>query len=142
MSEVAVMGERSYHQDRSLASLLWASWAPVPLTVMADTWKLYWLPFSSPVKEFSTEGKTKLLNNKYFSWVLKVLAKISTIINMLYIFCDCCSITVILAQRLEDSNRNQIILHLFSFIFPSLQKCILENSLRADAEYKIRAMKK
>ena len=28
---------------------------PVPLTVMADTWKLYWLPFSSPVKEFSTE---------------------------------------------------------------------------------------
>lgn len=30
---------------------------PVPLTVMADTWKLYWLPFSSPIKEFSTERK-------------------------------------------------------------------------------------
>lgn len=70
-------GERSYHQDRSLASLLWTSWK------VAQCHWLSWLTpgnctdFLSPVlwKNFPQKGKKKLLNNKYFSWVLKVLAK-------------------------------------------------------------------
>lgn len=30
---------------------------PVPFTVMAATWKLYWLPFSSPGKETNKQNK-------------------------------------------------------------------------------------
>ena len=68
----------------------------------------------------------------------KSFSKISTILNMLYILCDCCGNYCYFGQKgWKITARNQIIFHIFSFIFPSLQKCFLENSLRADAEYKI-----
>lgn len=58
---------------------------------------------------------------------------------MLYIFCDCCGNYCYFGPKgwkipAKKSNYSSLYSHLF--FFPVYKKCILENSLRADAEYK------
>ena len=65
----------------------------------------------------------------------KSFSKISTILNMLYIFCDCCGNYCYFGQKCwKITARNQIIFHIFSFKLWIFREQIVGLSLPWDGD--------